>query len=85
METIFDHNITEDELTFLFGHVVDKERYLSLTADIDTDSANGMLYSLYTIRNDNVTALKYLNKIKDKQYKFDLQLDDIIEESFSQQ
>jgi len=85
METIFDHNVTTEELNILFGHAVDKEQYLSLTADIGADSANGMLYSLYTIRNDNVTALKYLNKIKDKQYKFDLQLDDIIEESFSQQ
>ncbi len=81
METIFDHNITEEEQIILYGHVLDKEQYLSFRTGPDTDGSNGELFHLFSIRNDHVNALKYLNKIKDKLFKFNLQLNDIIEES----
>jgi hypothetical protein len=78
METIFDHNVTPDELIFLFGKMIDKNEYLSYPTS--EDSENGALFHLYVYRKDNSTAQKFLSKVKDKQYAFDLQLNDVIVE-----
>lgn len=83
METIFDHNITKEEQIVLYGHVLDKEQYLSFHTGPDTDSSNGELFHLFSIRNDRRNAFKYLNKVKDKQFKFDLQSNDILSETES--
>lgn len=76
METIFDHNVTSDELVTLLGSVVSREKYLS--SPLDSDGENGMLYSLYSLRNDAAKAAHFLAKVKDKHLRFDLQQNDII-------
>ena len=77
METIFDHNPTRDELITILGFAHDRESYGAIP--IDEDHQNSVIYSLYIGRNDEKTAQKYLNKIKDKQLRFDVQLNDIVD------
>ena len=78
METIFDpeHNMTAEEKKDIFG-IISKERWFE---DIkDADSNNAALYNLYFYRGDEVTAARYLNKIKNPKTRFELTYADIIE------
>lgn len=74
LETIFDHNVTDEEQKILFCSPYTKEEYLFLRRTSDSEYAR--IYRLYFIRNDHITAQKYLDKIKNQQFKFDTQLVD---------
>lgn len=69
METIFDHNITPEEMRKVFGLTPElwtPEKILSL------GSQRGhyeMLYRLYRYRGDVDTAMKYADKIPDDVHK----------------
>jgi hypothetical protein len=65
-ETLYDHNPTEAELKELFRIAPNRQLQESC---YDQDSWYGYIYSLYEIRNDHKTALTFLNKIKDKEYR----------------
>ncbi len=60
METVFDHNITEEEFKELFGQFFkDKDDYLkNMTIE---SHAYFNIYELYTLRNDSEKAEKYLD------------------------
>jgi hypothetical protein len=76
MESIFDFKPGKDELMSILGYAPDKEDYLALPMDEDHHAS--VIYSLFVLRNDEKTAQKYLNKIKDKQLRFDTQLNDVV-------
>lgn len=62
METVFDHNITNEEKEAVFGFSsVTKERLDSL--GFTQRDHYGVIYSLYTYRGDYITAKKYADKI----------------------
>ena len=66
METIFDHNITKEELDELFGPLDWTKEFFEAHSQEDNYID---LYRLFRFRGDLITAQKYLNKIKDKDYK----------------
>jgi hypothetical protein len=66
METIFDHNITKDEIQALGMIRNTKEEYIK---DIGPETSNGDIFSLYILRGDYKRAGEYLSKIKDKSYR----------------
>jgi hypothetical protein len=74
METIFDHAITKEELTLLFGAPPDEERYRTI---LESETANADLYRLYSVRGDVRKAKTYLNRIKDPLYRFETSYCDI--------
>lgn len=59
METIFDHNVTEEEKIQSIG-TISKERYLSC---MDYDTAIRDIAYLYYYRKDMRNMKKYANKI----------------------
>jgi hypothetical protein len=63
LETIFDHNPTEDELEQLTGRVIDKEYY---EKRFNKDLLFFHIYSLYLIRGDKETADKYYLMISEE-------------------
>jgi hypothetical protein len=75
METIYQHDITFDELTRLNkmipGRRIDDEKEYNNNFDIDIKYAD--LFRLYYIRKEIKTAESYLNKIKDPVLKVLLQ------------
>ena len=75
METIFDHAPTAAELTSLFGAPITREDYFALPRDADTESAR--LYRLFALRGDDEKSLTYLDRIEDKQYRFNVGLADV--------
>jgi len=58
-ETIFDHNITQEELEYLTS-ARSKEEYLK-KYNYDLNACYRDLYRLYCDREDHVTAKKYFN------------------------
>lgn len=62
IETIFDHNVTEEEIVKLFG-------IGGYTEDLfinDSQERNyAHIYCLYLIRKDEETAMKYFNLLPD--------------------
>ena len=58
METVFDHNITDEEWEFIGA--IDKELYLSC---VDADSANQDIAFLYYNRGNNAMYERYLKKL----------------------
>ncbi len=82
METVFDHAITDSEQKTIFGMVFSKDEYLALP--MNSDGEYGQIYHLYMLRNDQTTAQKFLDKVKDRRLKADLQQNDIISVSASQ-
>ena len=71
METIFDHGITEEEITKLIWKKVDKDFIERLSAD----GSNLLIAELYLIRNDKDMMMKYVNKLspnmkRDFMYRF---------------
>jgi len=55
-ETIFDHNLTDEELPHFTAGVLSKEDYLK---NFDKDIFYHDLYRLYIMRGDKETAEKY--------------------------
>lgn len=72
METLFDHEITKNELEKLSSFIPssyfrNKSEYLKKSCD---DLCYADLFHLYLLRNDNKKAEFYLKKIRDEKYKF---------------
>ena len=66
METIFDHNITKEEISAILGPL-DWTR-----EDFENDSQEsnyGLIYRLYSYRGDDITAKKYLDLIPNNVHK----------------
>ena len=62
METVFDHNITKEEIEAIFGTSnVTKEWLTSL--GFDQRSHYNVIYRLYLYRGDNKKAQEYSDKI----------------------
>lgn len=59
METILDHNMTEEERYELIGKCSD-EKFLYC---LDEDSSNHFLAKLYLLRNDEKKMMEYVNKL----------------------
>lgn len=59
METILDHNMTEEERYKLIGTCSD-EKFLYC---LDEDSSNHFLAKLYLLRNDEKKMMEYVNKL----------------------
>ena len=69
METIFDHNVTKEEVKALTGFDLTKEEYLS----VDDDQVGYYIdiYYLYKIiREDEEKAQEYFDKIPDSFHKY---------------
>lgn len=59
METIFDHNITEEEHDRVIGGM-SKERFFKC---LDEDSSNYFLAKLFYIRKNEKKMMEYLKKL----------------------
>lgn len=59
METIFDHNVTKQEIKDLFGFEADKEFIMNVSQEKQYRD----IYRLYCIRGDTRTANKYARKL----------------------
>jgi hypothetical protein len=67
LETIFDHNISDSELSaLLFG---DTESFDEYTQFLDQNSAYADISRLYRLRGDDNTAIRYVNLISDNTLK----------------
>ncbi len=67
METIFDLNVTPEEIRCVTGFDLTKEEYLE---EKDTQINYYIdIYYLYRIREDEENAKKYLDKIPDSFHK----------------
>jgi hypothetical protein len=62
METVFDHDPSQEELKYLFLSGQSSEEYLSSHQDQETEYGN--IYALYMIRGNREKALEYLNRIR---------------------
>ncbi len=68
METVFDHNITKEEMEAILGSPnYTRERLESVIKS--QISHYGMIYSLYTFRGDHKKAGKYADMIPDSIHK----------------
>jgi hypothetical protein len=61
METIFDHNVTGDEVVALCG--VKKNRQQFLDWGLNQDEHNACIYRLYLMRGDKEKAMIYFAKL----------------------
>ena len=59
METIFDHNMTEEERYKIIGRFSDEDFLYGL----DENSSNHFLAKLYLLRNDEKKMMEYVNKL----------------------
>jgi hypothetical protein len=67
LETVFDHNITKDELRkLLYGDTESLEEY---TQFLDQDGAYADIAQLLRSRGDNDKALKYISMITDNELR----------------
>ena len=67
METIFDHNVTDEELKNLFGMTMTKKEYLD---GLEQRKAYDHLFYLHQSRGDKKKAKKYLDKTPNDIHKF---------------
>ena len=66
METVFDHNITREEIDNILGPLDWKPEDF----ENDTQESNyGLIYRLYSYRGDTETAKKYLDLIPNTNHK----------------
>lgn len=77
VETVFEHNLTKDEIYGLFGFEdMTRERYIqTLKRTRKTDDAilygiNSRLYYLYYWRGDKQKAMEYADKLPDCEHKW---------------
>ena len=68
METVFDHEPTNEELKYLFLSGRSKEEYSASHVDQETEFGN--IYALYMIRGNREKALEYLNRIRNPKERF---------------
>ncbi len=68
METIFDHNVTEEEVKLLLGLEISKERFMEWK--LDKEANFSCIYRLYLIRGDKEKAKKYFDKLPDTEHKY---------------
>ena len=59
METILDHNMTEEERHKIIGWFSDEDFLYGL----DENSSNHLLAKLYLLRNDEKKMMEYVNKL----------------------
>lgn len=59
METILDHNMTEEERYKIIGRFSDEDFLYGL----DENSSNLFLAELYLLRNDEKKMMEYVNKL----------------------
>ncbi|MBO8152689.1 MAG: hypothetical protein H0Z30_09390 [Candidatus Marinimicrobia bacterium] len=71
METIFDHDITEEEVKILLDFTIDEAREFILTLSKDANIA--LIAELYALRKDFKKAEEYINKIEDEEFRRDRQ------------
>lgn len=67
IETIFDHNVTEEEIEILFGMTGYTEEYLQKKPQ---DRNYAHIYRLYLIRKEESIAMKYFDLIPDSINKY---------------
>lgn len=75
METIFDHNLTEEEFKYFFSKKVDlenqrivpytKEEAMEKVKNMSQDENYAYLADLYCLRMDKKKMDEYIDKIKD--------------------
>ena len=77
VETVFEHNITKEEIYGLFGFEdMTRERYIrTLKRTRKTDDAiqygiNSRLYALYLSRGNKDKAMEYANRLPDCDHKW---------------
>ena len=73
METIYDHNPTDEELISITGSVRSLEDYSAM----DQQTETGRIYRLYKLRGDSVNAALYLSQITDPLYRRDISTRDV--------
>ncbi len=67
METIYDHDVTEQELNVLyFGDPDSKDEYL---AGLSQDSAYADLVTLYQMRGDDAQAEVFISRIQNRELR----------------
>jgi hypothetical protein len=66
IETIFDYDVTDDELEELLGGIESVNDYLSVTSQ---DTAYADLFFLHQIRDNKARAQFFLNQITDDNYR----------------
>ena len=69
METIFDHNVTDDELVYLFGDTFTKEEFIEMSEGCTQEDFDVDLYRLFNFRHDEDKAQYYLDRIPDTTFK----------------
>lgn len=67
METIFDNNITDNEIDSIVGVHISRDRYESY---VSQKKAFEDIYYLYIERGDSITAQRYLDKLPNDIHKF---------------
>lgn len=68
METIFDHNVTKDEIRELLGNPkITKEMFLSF--GFSQNRHYVAIYKLYSLRKDKIKAKEYFDKIPNTRTK----------------
>ena len=68
METIFDHNVTEQEMMLICGYVRPRDKFP--VKPRDQRWHNQKLYRLYCIRGDKQMQQKFLDMIPNDIHKF---------------
>lgn len=67
METIFDHNVSIEELESLLGYIPNRDSFVQKGSQ---DAHYMMIYRLCRMRGLNDEAKMYFDKIFDTDYKF---------------
>lgn len=76
METIFDHNITKEEVDKIIGFPLTKEEYMSICGSQEECYTD--IYYLYLLRNNVSKGKYYLDKIPNSVHKaFSISMFDI--------
>lgn len=76
VETVFEHNITKEEIQSIFYFPTTKEEYIASINRICSndkeinDFVNADLYILFRLRKNKLKALEYFNKISDSEAKW---------------
>lgn len=71
VETVFEHNITEEEIQSIFYFPTTRNEFVSMINQMydndkdKLDSINANLYNLFRLRKNKQKALEYFNKISD--------------------
>ena len=68
METIFDHNVTDEEVVELLGAPTSKEQFISW--NLTQIEHYGCIYRLCLMRGDHVKAQEYFDIIPNTEWKF---------------